>query len=282
MSKITIELLKKRKAEKQKITMLTAYDFTTAKIIDSCGIDVILIGDSLGNVVQGNETTLSVTIEEMIYHTKAVNRGVKNAFILADMPFLSYQASERDAILNAGNLLKLGGANGVKIEGGSEAAQLISKLSKIGIPVAGHIGLTPQYINSLSGYKVQGKSLDKIKELVDDGLALQEAGAFCIILECIPAEAAGIITEKLDIPTIGIGAGKFCDGQVLVINDILGLSGDFRPKFVKQYVNLNQIITEAVNKYKTETTGSDFPDAQHSFALPPELIEDIKLEYESK
>ncbi|HPP88163.1 MAG TPA: 3-methyl-2-oxobutanoate hydroxymethyltransferase, partial [bacterium] len=217
-----------------------------------------------------------------IYHTKCVSAAVKNSFILADMPFLSYQISERDAILNAGNLLKLGGANGVKLEGGAELKDLVKKLTQYGIPVAGHIGLTPQYINSLSGYKVQGKTPEKIKQLINDALALQESGAFCIILECIPEEVSKIITEKLEIPTIGIGAGKYCDGQVLVINDLLGLTNDFRPKFVKSYINLHLQITDAVIQYKNEVLKSVFPDAQHSFNLTEDCLKDLQMEYKTK
>ena len=277
MSRITIESIKHKKAENQKITVLTAYDYSTAKLLDDCGIDIILIGDSLGMTMLGYDSTIPVTMKEILYHSKAVSKAVSKALVLSDMPFMSYQTSIKNAIINAGKLIKKSGVNAVKLEGGKELAPLVSRLSEIGIPVAGHIGLTPQYINNLSGYKVQGKTKDKIKSLIEDALVLEESGVFAIICECIPEEVAKIITEKLNIPTIGIGAGKYCDGQVLVINDILGLSGEFRPKFVKQYIDLSVKIKDAVHSFKKEVDGLTFPDEQHSFHIPNQILLDAGL-----
>ncbi|HPG31968.1 MAG TPA: 3-methyl-2-oxobutanoate hydroxymethyltransferase [bacterium] len=272
MKKTTIENIKQKKIDGRKISVLTAYDYTTAKIIDSCDIDIILIGDSVANTMLGYDSTIPVTIDEILYHTKMVSKAVVNSMILADMPFMSYQASEEEGVRNAGRLVKEGRANAVKLEGGKELSSLIKRLSEIGIPVSGHIGLTPQYINNLGGYKVQGKTKDKINILIEDALALQEAGAFMIVFECIPEEVSQIITSKLDVPSIGIGAGKYCDGQVLVINDILGLSGEFRPKFVKQYVDLSVQIKNAVSSYKREIEESLFPDSEHSFHISKEIL----------
>lgn len=261
----TIQDLLKKKQSSQKITMLTAYDFPFAKIVDEAGIDAILVGDSVAMVVQGLENTLPVTMDEMIYHTKLVSRAVKNAMVIGDMPYLSYQISDEDAIRNGGRFLKETGAQAVKLEGGREVAQKIRALTKAEIPVMAHIGLTPQAIHRMSGYKVQGRTEETAKRLIEDAEILQDAGAFSIILEAIPSDLAATITEKLTIPTIGIGAGPNCDGQVLVIHDILGLFERFTPKFVKRYGNLKEEVLNIVKLYKEEVEKGIFPSKEHSF-----------------
>jgi 3-methyl-2-oxobutanoate hydroxymethyltransferase len=255
-------LEKKRKGEK--ITILTAYDYLTAKIVDSAGVDAILVGDSLGMVALGYKSTIPVTMEEMIHHTKAVVRGRKNAMVIFDMPFLSYQTGVRDAILNAGRALKETGCNAVKIEGGVEQAETIRALVNAGIPVMGHVGLQPQSVNVYGGYRLRGKGEEREK-IIEDAKAVEEAGAFAVVLEKIPAELAKEITEMLSIPTIGIGAGKFCDGQVLVFHDMVGLFEDFKPKFVKRYAELGKLAREAVEKFIEEVKSGKFPDEEHSY-----------------
>lgn len=271
-AKFTIDSFQKCKDAGKKINMLTAYDYSTAKILDESGIDAILVGDSLGMVMLGYENTLQVTVDDIIYHTKAVMRGVKNAFVVADLPFLSYHVSDEDTIRNAGAIIKQTNAHAVKLEGGSEFADIISKLVRAQIPVMGHIGLTPQSINVFGGFKVQGKTEVQARKLIEDALALEKAGVFAIVLECIPRELAGIISEKLTIPTIGIGAGKDCDGQILVVQDFLGMYSDFAPKFVKQYANLKSSIEKAVTDYKDEVQNGAFPDMAHSFSISEEVI----------
>ena len=255
-------LEKKRKGEK--ITILTAYDYLTAKIVDSAGVDAILVGDSLGMDALGYKSTIPVTMEEMIHHTKAVVRGRKNAMVIFDMPFLSYQTGVRDAILNAGRALKETGCNAVKIEGGVEQAETIRALVNAGIPVMGHVGLQPQSVNVYGGYRLRGKGEEREK-IIEDAKAVEEAGAFAVVLEKIPAELAKEITEMLSIPTIGIGAGKFCDGQVLVFHDMVGLFEDFKPKFVKRYAELGKLAREAVEKFIEEVKSGKFPDEEHSY-----------------
>jgi 3-methyl-2-oxobutanoate hydroxymethyltransferase len=245
--------------------MLTAYDYPTARILDQCGVEVLLIGDSVGNVVMGTDNTLPVTTDEIIYHTKAVVRGRKRALIVADMPFMSYQVSVEEAKREAGKLIKKGGAEAVKLEGGENMEEVIRAICDIDVPVMGHIGLTPQSIHRMGGYKVQGKEEKQREKLLADALAVERAGAFSVVLEAVPLSLAREITRTLKIPTIGIGAGIHCDGQVLVIHDLLGLSGGFRPKFVKQYVNLEAEITKAVNKFLTEVKKEKFPTDDHSF-----------------
>ena len=263
MSVTTADFLeKKRKGEK--ITILTAYDYLTAKIVDSAGVDAILVGDSLGMVALGYKSTIPVTMEEMIHHTKAVVRGRKNAMVIFDMPFLSYQTGVRDAILNAGRALKETGCNAVKIEGGVEQAETIRALVNAGIPVMGHVGLQPQSVNVYGGYRLRGKGEEREK-IIEDAKAVEEAGAFAVVLEKIPAELAKEITEMLSIPTIGIGAGKFCDGQVLVFHDMVGLFEDFKPKFVKRYAELGKLAREAVEKFIEEVKSGKFPDEEHSY-----------------
>jgi 3-methyl-2-oxobutanoate hydroxymethyltransferase len=266
ISKVTVNTLAKMKAEQRKISMLTAYDASFARLIDQAGADVILVGDSLGMVVQGGGNTLPVTMEEMIYHCRSVVRGTERAQVVGDMPFMSYQASLEDGIRNAGRLVKEGGAEAVKLEGGAEYAELASRLSRIGIPVMGHIGLTPQSLHAMGGFKVQGRSEAQAKKLVADARALEEAGCYAIVLEGIPRELAAEITGAIGIPTIGIGAGVHCDGQVLVIYDLLGMNEEFRPKFVKRYDNLAVRIRTAVEQYITEIRNEQFPDDEHSFS----------------
>lgn len=269
--KVTVQALAKMKAEQRKISMLTAYDASFARLVDQAGIDIILVGDSLGMVVQGGGNTLPVTMEEMIYHCRSVVRGTERAQVVGDMPFMSYQASLEDGIRNAGRLVKEGGAEAVKLEGGADYAELASRLVKIGIPVMGHIGLTPQSLHAMGGFKVQGRSEAQAKKLLDDARSLEQAGCYAVVLEGIPRELAQQITAAVSIPTIGIGAGVHCDGQVLVIYDLLGMNEEFRPKFVKRYDNLAVRIRTAVEQYITEVRNQHFPDEEHSFSkdAPP-------------
>jgi len=261
----TILDIKKMKIQGEKITVLTAYDYGMASIMDESDIDIILVGDSLGMVVLGYDTTLPVTMDEMLSHTKAVARGAHKALIVADMPFLSYQTSEESAIINAGRFLKEGNAQAVKLEGGREVAGTVRRITSSGIPVMAHLGLTPQSINQLGGYKIQGKTDTTARRIIEDAKLLEEAGAFSIVLECIPESLASDISNSIAIPTIGIGAGVHCDGQVLVINDVLGMYDKFTPKFVKKYANLNLEIKKAVKSYITEVKHGTFPDSEHSF-----------------
>jgi 3-methyl-2-oxobutanoate hydroxymethyltransferase len=271
LPKVTIHTLRKMKAEGRKIAMLTAYDATFARLVDQAGCEIILVGDSAGMVVSGADNTLPVTMDEMVYHVRAVARGAERAQVVGDMPFMSYQVSIEEGIRNAGRLVKEGGAEAVKLEGGAEYAELSSRLVRIGIPVMGHIGLTPQSLHQMGGFKVQGREDAQAKKLVDDALALEQAGCYAVVLEGIPRELAAQITAKLTIPTIGIGAGVDCDGQVLVVYDLLGMNEEFRPKFVKRYDNLAVRIRTAVEQYVTEVRNSQFPDLEHSFSkdAPP-------------
>jgi 3-methyl-2-oxobutanoate hydroxymethyltransferase len=265
MSKITNRLLRSKKRKGEKVTMMTAYDCLFARIVDAAGLDVILVGDSLGNVVQGRSTTLPVTLDEMIYHTAMVARGTEQAMVVADMPFMSFQVSPEDALRNAGRCIKEGGAEAVKLEGGSAMAETISRLTSVGIPVMGHVGLTPQSVHQLGGYRVQGKKEKAAERLVGEAKAVQDAGAFSIVLECVPTELAKTISEKLRIPTIGIGAGPHCDGQVLVLHDLLGLTGAPGPKFVKRYAELGSLVDEALRQFVEEVRGGQYPDEEHSY-----------------
>jgi 3-methyl-2-oxobutanoate hydroxymethyltransferase len=265
MKKITILDLQKMKDSGEKITMLTAYDYPTARMLDESGVDVLLIGDSVGNVMMGYENTLPVTIDDMVYHTRAVAKARKRALVVADMPYMSYQVSIEEARRNAGRLIQQGGAEAIKLEGGENMEAVIKALSEVDIPVMGHIGLTPQSIHRMGGYKVQGKEERQWQKLLADALAVERAGAFSVVLEAIPYELAKEITATLHIPTIGIGAGVNCDGQVLVINDVLGLSGSFRPKFVKQYVQLEPVIKKAVQEFINEVKEEKFPTKAQSF-----------------
>lgn len=263
--KISILDLKDRKEKGEKITMLTAYDYPMAKILDQCGVDVLLIGDSVGNVMMGRDNTLPVTTDDIIYHTQAVVRARRRALVVADMPFMSYQVSVEQAKREAGRLIKEGGAEAVKLEGGENMEEVIHAICDIDIPVMGHIGLTPQSIHRLGGYKVQGKEERQREKLMADARAVERSGAFSIVLEAIPLTLARAITQSLKIPTIGIGAGVHCDGQVLVIHDLLGLSGDFRPTFVKRYANLEVEMRKAVSTFLSEVKKKKFPTDEHSF-----------------
>ncbi len=265
MPKTTILDIYKKKAEGRKITMLTAYDYPTAQIVDQAGIDMILVGDSLGMVVQGVSSTLPVTMDEMIYHTRMVSRAAQSAMIVGDMPFLSYQTHKAEAIRNAGRFLKEANAEAVKLEGGGQMAGTIRAIVDAGIPVVAHIGLTPQYVHLLGGFKVQGKDEATREKILADARAVQDAGAFSVVLEAMPAALAKEIHETLSIPTIGIGAGVDCDGQVLVLHDLLGLFDRFTPKFVKKYANLREQAITAVKQYKQEVESGSFPAAEHSF-----------------
>jgi 3-methyl-2-oxobutanoate hydroxymethyltransferase len=265
MSKITINDLLKKKNEHKRITMLTAYDYPFAKIVDEAGIDVILVGDSVGMVVQGLDNTLPVTMDEMVYHTKMVSRAVHNAMVIGDLPFMSYQASVEDGVRNAGRFLKEAGASAVKIEGASEVPAHIRAMAKSDIPVMAHIGLTPQSIHRMGGYKVQGKTEEAAQRLIEEAHIAEEAGAFAIVLEAIPMDIAKKITEGLSIPTIGIGAGPHCDGQVLVLHDVLGLFERFLPKFAKRYVNLKEEASNAVKLFRVEVEQGMFPSEEQSF-----------------
>ena len=272
MKKIMIPELHAMKNERKKISMITAYSFPQAQCVDEAGIDVILVGDSLGMVELGYRDTVPVTMEEMLSHTKAVMRAVKRAHVVGDMPFMSYNISREQAIANAGILYKDGACDSVKLEGGKEMAATVEAIVKAGIPVFGHIGLTPQTAGMLGGFKVQGKSLDAAKKVVDDAVALEEAGAFAIVLEAIPRQLAALITEKLDIPTIGIGGGLDCDGQVLVLHDMVGLFRRFTPKFVKVYADVYSVQLEAVKKYIADVQGSAFPSEEHTFTMKDEAV----------
>lgn len=265
MAKVTINDFFKKKSEGQKLTMLTAYDYPFAKIVDEAGVDAILVGDSVAMVVQGIENTLPVTMDEMVYHTKMVSRAAQRAMVIGDMPFMSYQVSLEEAVRNAGRFIKEGGAQAVKIEGGREVAEKVEAMVSSDIPVMAHIGLTPQSIHRMGGYKVQGRTDEAKRQLLEDAKLLQEAGAFSIVLEAIPMDLAREITETLTIPTIGIGAGPHCDGQVLVIHDLLGLFERFIPKFVKRYANLKQDALRAVKEYINEVQSGTFPSEEHSF-----------------
>lgn len=265
MAKITINDFLKKKTAGQKITMVTAYDYPFGLIADEAGVDAILIGDSLGMVIQGHENTLPVTMDEMIYHTKIVSSAVKNALVIGDMPFMSYQININEALKNAGRFLKEGGASAVKIEGGAEVKDQISAMTRAGIPVMAHIGLTPQTIHRMGGFKVQGKTEEAADRLLEEARIIQDAGAFAILMEAIPYGLAGRITEELSIPTIGIGAGPRCNGQVLVIHDILGLFERFVPKFVKRYANLKEDSLNAIKTYKHEVENGIFPSEEHGF-----------------
>lgn len=273
--KNTVVTFKDLKSKKEKITMLTAYDYSIAKLIDESGINAILVGDSLGMVCLGYEDTLSVTMEDMLHHTKAVARGAKNSLIVADMPFMSYQVSVSDAISNAGRLIKEGHAHAVKLEGGKEVIPQIEGIVKASIPVMAHLGLTPQSINSFGGFKVQGKDEEAARKLLEDAKAVEKAGAFAVVLECVPDKLAKLISDTISIPTIGIGAGSGCDGQVLVYQDLLGMYSDFTPKFVKRYVNMGALIKEAFEQYSSEVKNGIFPEEKHTFKISDEVIEKL-------
>lgn len=273
--KNTVTTFEQSKEQGKKISMLTAYDYSTAKLMDESGINAILVGDSLGNVVLGYEDTISVTVEDMIHHGRAVARGAKNAMVVIDMPFMSYQTSVYDAVVNAGRLMKEGRANAVKLEGGTEVCEQIKAITNAGIPVMAHLGLTPQAINALGGYRVQGKSADDAQRLLDDAKAVERAGAFAVVLECVPAKLAELISKALTIPTIGIGAGAGCDGQVLVYQDMLGMYSDFTPKFVKKYADLSSVMKEAFKNYIDDLDNGSFPQQEHTYKIDDDIIEKL-------
>lgn len=272
---VTVSTFLKMKAEGKKISMITAYDYTTARLVDESGIDSILVGDSLGNVMLGLGDTVSVTMEDMIHHGAAVARGTKNALVVVDMPFMSYQSSVHDAVVNAGRLMKEARANAVKLEGGVEVADRIRAIVDCQIPVCAHIGLTPQGINALGGFKVQGKTADSARKLLEDAHAVEEAGAFAVVLEAIPAELAERVSAELTIPTIGIGAGAGCDGQVLVNQDMLGMFHDFTPKFVRRFAEVGDVMLEAYRAYDAAVKDGTFPAAEHTYAAPAGVLETL-------
>ena len=273
--KNTVVTLQQMKEKGEKISMLTAYDYSTAKLEDEAGVNTILVGDSLGNVILGYEDTISVTMEDMIHHGAAVARGAKNALVIIDMPFMSYQTSVYDAVVNAGRLMKEGRAGAVKLEGGAEVCPQIRAIVNAGIPVCAHLGLTPQSINAFGGFKVQGKSEAAARKILEDAKAVQEAGAFALVLEAVPRKLAALITKDLSIPTIGIGAGKECDGQVLVYQDLLGMFSDFTPKFVKRYAEVGDIMKNAFRLYIEEIQNGVFPGEENEYKIDDTIIEKI-------
>lgn len=273
--KNTVATFKKQKEDGDKITMLTCYDYSTAKVMDEAGVNSILIGDSLGNTMLGYEDTVSVTMEDMIHHCKAVARGAKNALIICDMPFMSYQTSVYDAVVNAGRLMKEGRCNAVKLEGGKALCPQIKAITEASIPVCAHIGLTPQSINAFGGFKVQGKDEANARRIIEEAKAVEEAGAFAIVLECVPAKLAEIITKSVSIPTIGIGAGAGCDGQVLVYQDMLALFSDFKPKFVKHFANVGEEMRKGFTAYIEEVKSGAFPAEEHTYKISDEVIDKL-------
>ncbi len=273
--KNTVTTLQEKKNNGEKISMITCYDYSSAKIMEEVGVDTILVGDSLGNVMLGYEDTLQVTMEDMIHHCKAVSRAVKDSFLVCDMPFMSYQADVSDAVRNAGRLVQEGRASMVKLEGGVEVCPQIEAIVKASIPVCAHVGLTPQSINAFGGYKVQGRTETAAKKLIEDALAVEKAGASMVVLEGVPAKLAKIVTEKLSIPTIGIGAGKDTDGQVLVMQDMLGMFKDFVPKFVKQFGNMGDVMKKAFESYIQEVQDGTFPGEEHTYDIDDNIIEKL-------
>jgi 3-methyl-2-oxobutanoate hydroxymethyltransferase len=266
MTRLTTLDLRKMKADSSRIAMVTAYDATMARLVDRAGVDMILVGDSLGMVVQGATDTLGVTLDHVVYHTRCVSRAVGRAHVTADMPFGSYQISPEEALRSATRLLQEGGAQSVKLEGGAVMAPTVARLVSVGIPVVGHVGLTPQSVHAMGGFRVQGRNDDDAERIVRDAVALEEAGAFCVVLEAMPLDVAAEITTRLTVPTIGIGAGPHCDGQVLVCNDLLGMDLSFEPRFVRRYARLEEAITGAVSAYVADVRGGAFPTPEHAFA----------------
>jgi 3-methyl-2-oxobutanoate hydroxymethyltransferase len=274
--KVSILDIQQAKEENRKLTMVTAYDYPFGLLADEAGIDIVLVGDSLGMVVMGLDGTVEVNMEHMVHHIRAVTRGCKNPFIVGDMPFMSYNTSIREAIINAGRLLKEGGCESIKLEGGVDFAQTIEAIVKAGIPVQGHIGLTPQTASALGGFKMQGADAAAARRIIDDAKALEDAGVFSMILEAVPAPLGKLVAEAVKVPVIGIGAGPDVDGQVLVTHDMIGLFDKFVPKFVKQYTNIRKIILEALSEYKQEVLDVEFPAPDHSFKMPEEALEELK------
>ena len=273
--KNTVTTFQAMKDKGEKISMLTAYDYSTAKLEDTAGINGILVGDSLGNVVLGYDTTIPVTVEDMIHHGAAVARGAKNSLVVVDMPFLSYQTSVYDAVVNAGKIMKETQCDCVKLEGGKSVCPQIKAITDASIPVMAHIGLTPQSVNAFGGFKVQGKTLEAAQQLIEDAKAVEEAGAFAVVLECVPAKLAELISKQINIPTIGIGAGAGCDGQVLVYQDMLAMFGDFKPKFVKQFGQIGEQMKAAFSQYIKEVQNGVFPAEQHTYGISDEMLEKL-------
>ena len=271
--KVTVLTIQKKKDKRQPITMLTAYDYSSAQLVDEAGIDMILVGDSLAMVMLGMESTVSLTMDEMLHHCRAVARGAKHTFLIGDLPFMSYQAEKVEAVRNAGRIIKEGNMEAVKLEGGQEMAETVAAIVRAGIPVMGHIGLTPQSVSQLGGYRVQGKTADHAGRLLKDALALERAGCFAIVLEAIPAQVAAVISEKLHIPTIGIGAGPKCDGQVLVYHDTLGLFDKFTPRFVRRYADVHQVILQALTDFSKEVSDGTFPAEEHTFPIDEDELQ---------
>ena len=274
--RLTTLALKEMKQKGEKIVMITSYDYPTAQLVDEAGVDTILVGDSLGNTILGYKDTLAVTVDDMIHHGKAVVRGSERALVIIDMPFLSYQISPEEALRNAGRIMQQTGAQAVKAEGGLEILDAVKKITDAGIPLVGHLGLTPQSVNQLGGYRVQGKEPQAAKKIIDDALALEKAGAFMIVLECVPWQLAKIITEKVVVPIIGIGAGKFCDGQVLVYHDVMGLYAGKSPKFSKQYVSARDVMMKGTSDYISEVKQSFFPEEKHIFTMSEEVLAELE------
>ncbi|MGN1457218.1 MAG: 3-methyl-2-oxobutanoate hydroxymethyltransferase [Acutalibacteraceae bacterium] len=277
--KNTVTTFLQAKQKGIKLSMLTAYDYSTAKLISGSGVNAILVGDSLGNVILGYEDTVSVTMEDMIHHSRAVARGSSDSLVVTDMPFMSYQTSVYDALVNAGRLVKEGRANAVKLEGGKSVCPQVEAIVSAGIPVMAHLGLTPQSVNAFGGYKIQGKTEHSAKQLVENALAVERAGAFALVLECVPEKLASFITSKLSIPTIGIGAGAGCDGQVLVYQDMLGMFSDYVPKFVRQFSNVGEIMVQAFKDYDNSVKNGEFPTAEHSYSIDDEVMQNVINEY---
>ncbi|MCD7960113.1 MAG: 3-methyl-2-oxobutanoate hydroxymethyltransferase [Ruminococcus sp.] len=276
--KQTVQTIREKKTQGERISMLTCYDYTTAKLMDEVNLDMILVGDSLGNVILGYEDTVSVTMEEMIHHAAAVARGTKNALLVVDMPFLSYQTSVSDAVKNAGRLMKEGRAKAVKLEGGEEVCPQIEAITKASIPVMGHLGMTPQSVNTLGGFKVQGKTLTAAKKLLADAKAVEDAGAFAVVLECVPERLATLITKQISIPTIGIGAGAGCDGQVLVYQDMLGMFKDYQPKFVQHFAQVGEAMQTAFQEYIQAVRNGNFPTEKQSYAISDDVMAQLEEE----
>lgn len=281
LAKITAKKIIEKKHKGEKIITITAYDYSFGRLVDECGFDLILVGDSLSQVILGHENTLGVTLDQMIHHTKAVSRGVSNALLVGDMPFLSYKVDIKDAVYNAGRFIQEGGAEAVKVEGGTEILPTIKAIIDADIEVMGHIGLTPQKVYRFGGHLVQGRTIDAAKKLIMDAINLQNAGVFSIVLEGIPWQIAKLVTSTVDIPTIGIGAGQYCDGQIIIIYDMLGIFTEFKPKFVKHFGQIGQNIRDALNSYKDEIIASKYPDLEHSYTYPTEDLDDIDKWFES-
>ena len=282
MEKITTTVIREMKDRGERVVMVAAYDYPTARMVDEAELDAVLVGDSLANVMLGYKDTLAVSMDEMIHHTKAVGRAVKRALVVGDMPFMSYQASAEDAIRNAGRFIKEGHAEAVKVEGGRSMIKKVRAIIQSGIPVMGHLGLTPQWVHEFGGFKVRGKTKSTARVILEDARRLERAGVFSLVLECIPWQLAKLITEKIEIPTIGIGAGPYCDGQVLVIHDLLGLTGPRVPKFVKRYTKLDDTVMKALRDFRREVKNGKFPTLEHSYEMPREEVRKLLTEFKRK